>query len=785
MRLPYTTILSIFLTLASAFQIPTKDHNKRNYFAIELNDNGDLDQVLEENPTWTFEHAARGLPDHYVFSQSKTHEHENTEHNIKQKRDAFFGDSLKTIHHLPPKTLNKRLPIGDDKPTDSSMEVVNAAKKQFDIQDPIFDTQWHLINPSFPGNDVNVTGVWAKGITGKGIVTAIIDDGLDYESEDLRDNFDERGSWDFNDNRKLPKPTLADDYHGTRCAGEIAAVKNDVCGVGVAYDSKVAGIRILSGQITSEDEAAALVYGLETNDIYSCSWGPPDNGQAMQAPDLLVNKALVRGVTEGRAGKGAVYVYASGNGAHHGDNCNFDGYTNSIYSITVGALDHKGLHPQYSEGCSAVLVVTYSSGSGEHIHTTDIHGSCTDHHGGTSAAAPLAAGVYSLVLSANPELSWRDVQYLTILSSITVNENDGDYQDAVLNKYSHRYGYGKLDAYKIVEMAETWENVNEQIEKRCDVVAPNTEVTPGEPYEHDFEITADLMEGFKNLEHIRLNLNMDTAIRGQVSVDLISPSGVVSNLGSTRKLDRSDEGFNDWKFMSVAHWGDENFVGTWKLKVQNHEVGNKVLLKNFYIDFFGQKRDAEPVVSSTVEEITEPTPTPTETETETETGTETTAEPTSTSTTDPNHEENIEPTTTTSPSNGARPHNQHSHYGEYFFGLIIIGFISLLVYFYLASKKLAKRRQQYEFDIIRPEDSEDESEFDLESRLVQNQDDDDEEGNVFGDDRRIRDDDSFEIHSDDDLEPHTNAPVPAAEEEPRQSESNISGEEETNRRSDK
>lgn len=38
---------------------------------------------------------------------------------------------------------------------------------------------------------------------------------------------------------------LFDDHHGTRCAGQIAAVKNDVCGVGIAYNSKVAGVRIV------------------------------------------------------------------------------------------------------------------------------------------------------------------------------------------------------------------------------------------------------------------------------------------------------------------------------------------------------------------------------------------------------------------------------------------------------------------------------------------------------------------------------------------------------------
>lgn len=52
-------------------------------------------------------------------------------------------------------------------------------------------------------------------------------------------------SYDFNLHVDLPKPVLFDDHHGTRCAGQIAAVKNDVCGVGIAYASKVAGVRIL------------------------------------------------------------------------------------------------------------------------------------------------------------------------------------------------------------------------------------------------------------------------------------------------------------------------------------------------------------------------------------------------------------------------------------------------------------------------------------------------------------------------------------------------------------
>src|SRR5208282_1277895 len=99
---------------------------------------------------------------------------------------------------------------------------------------------------------------------------------------------------------------------------------------------------ILSSQITDADEAIAMNYAFQENQIYSCSWGPPDDGQSMDAPGILIRKAMVNAIQNGRAGKGSIYVFASGNGAANDDNCNFDGYTNSIYSITVGAVDRKG-----------------------------------------------------------------------------------------------------------------------------------------------------------------------------------------------------------------------------------------------------------------------------------------------------------------------------------------------------------------------------------------------------------------------------------------------------------
>lgn len=65
--------------------------------------------------------------------------------------------------------------------------------------------------------------------------------------------------------------------HGTRCAGEVAmAPNNKLCGVGVAFNAKIGGIRCLDGDISDLVEARSLSYKNNYIQIYSSSWGPND-----------------------------------------------------------------------------------------------------------------------------------------------------------------------------------------------------------------------------------------------------------------------------------------------------------------------------------------------------------------------------------------------------------------------------------------------------------------------------------------------------------------------------
>lgn len=551
-----------------------RDYERNDYYVLHL-DQGTAPSNVASRLGLRHEGQLGELNDHHIFSAAK-HDEDivKVEIQARKRRKRSIGgfDVLDNVRlaqkQKPSMRLSKRTippPPSGHFPRDNPKPAAWAVEKQKDfmaklsISDPIFKDQWHLFNTAQIGHDVNVTDVWLQGITGKNATVAIVDDGLDMHSRDLKDSYFAEGSWDFNDNGPDPAPKLAEDRHGTRCAGEVAAVRNDVCGIGVAYDSKIAGIRILSKPISDMDEAEAMIYKLDKNQIYSCSWGPPDDGRSMEAPGVLIRRAMLKGIQQGRDGLGTIYVFASGNGAANDDNCNFDGYTNSIYSITVGAVDRAGNHPYYSEHCSAQLVVTYSSGNGDSIHTTDVgENACASGHGGTSAAAPLAAGIFALIMQIRPDLTWRDLQYLALETAARVQDKNADWQKTVIGKhFSHTYGYGKIDSYSMIEMAKTWPKVKPQ----AWYFSPWLHIKKAIPEGKDglvatFEVTEQMLKdaNLGRLEHVTVTMNVEHTRRGDLSVDLISPDKIISHIATSRRNDNHKGGYEDWTFMSVAHW---------------------------------------------------------------------------------------------------------------------------------------------------------------------------------------------------------------------------------------
>jgi hypothetical protein len=85
----------------------------------------------------------------------------------------------------------------------------------------------------------------------------------------------------------------------SRCAGEVAAAANNgVCGVGVAYNARIGGIRMLDGDVTDVVEGRSLSHASDYIDIYSSSWGPEDKGVKVDGPGKVAKEALRNGTSK-------------------------------------------------------------------------------------------------------------------------------------------------------------------------------------------------------------------------------------------------------------------------------------------------------------------------------------------------------------------------------------------------------------------------------------------------------------------------------------------------------
>ncbi|XP_034639601.1 furin isoform X2 [Trachemys scripta elegans] len=455
--------------------------------------------------------------------------------------------------------------------------------------DPKFPQQWYLYNVN--QRDLNVRGAWEQGYTGRGIVVSILDDGIEKNHPDLEDNYDPGASFDVNDQDPDPQPRytqMNDNRHGTRCAGEVAAVANNgICGVGVAYNAKIGGVRMLDGEVTDAVEARSL--GLNPNHIhiYSASWGPEDDGKTVDGPARLAEEAFFRG---GRGGLGSIFVWASGNGGREHDSCNCDGYTNSIYTLSISSTTQYGNVPWYSEACSSTLATTYSSGNQneKQIVTTDLRQKCTESHTGTSASAPLAAGIIALTLEANKNLTWRDMQHLVVRTSKPAHLNTNDWAtNGVGRKVSHSYGYGLLDAGAMVTLARNWTTVGPQRKCIIDILTEPKDIGKRLEVRRKVDACLGKASSIGRLEHVQARLTLSYNRRGDLAIHLTSPMGTRSTLLAPRPHDYSGDGFNDWAFMTTHSW-DEDPSGDWVLEIENtSEANNYGTLTKFTLVLYG------------------------------------------------------------------------------------------------------------------------------------------------------------------------------------------------------
>jgi serine protease len=309
--------------------------------------------------------------------------------------------------------------------------------------DPDYGSQWYLKDFATPDKGVGIEAAWDHTVGSSDVVVAVIDTGgtahadmvgrlvpgYDFFSNDG----DATDPGDASEGSSCAASSST--WHGTKVAGVIGANVNNALGIaGVNQLSFIQHIRILGpcgGDTADEIKAIRWAAGLPVD-------GVPLNPTPARVINLSLGGSGECLVSEQEAidaatTAGAIVVVAAGNGGPDqiGDDLDVmpSSPANCKNVITVAATNPTGQRTTFSNFGSNVTIAA----PGQAIRTTTFGGYTNAN--GTSFATPIVSGIVSLMLSANPVLTYDQVIALlnqpgvanpfpTALSQCSSNIND-------------------------------------------------------------------------------------------------------------------------------------------------------------------------------------------------------------------------------------------------------------------------------------------------------------------------------------------------------------------------
>ncbi len=516
--------------------------------------------------------------------------------------------------------------------------------------DPQLAQQWHLNNDGTvtgrSGEDLHAFGAWTV-TKGEGVRVAVIDDAIEITHEDLAPNVVAGASFNYRQARRgnsWPLPCNSEDGHGTSVAGLIVARDGNALGMaGVAPRASLVGYNALATALDT-DVSEALNRELTLNSVFNNSWGSPDDGFLHPAEPSFV-AAIEHGITHGRGGKGAIYVFPSGNGGCYNpdlqstpavepcvrENSNYDGYVNKLGIIAACAVDSNGRQPFYGERGANLLVCAPSSNlppeasngfTNTRITTTAIQDQYRSDFTGTSASTPMVSGVVALMLAVNPELTWRDVR-LILASSARRNDFPAgapplpapEWLPAFGPAFSHKYGFGVADAAAAVDLARNWTSVGGRSSLlKCGphvqpvdlMLADPVPGTPSPALQPVASAIAVPPCPIGRIEFVEIRFtaksaaypgqNTDHPSTGDLRIRLTSPQGWVSELADAHPCFNQLEqrvncgAYNDYAFGSVRHMNEPVNAAdsNWTLEVTDMLSEDIGKFASWSITFFGR-----------------------------------------------------------------------------------------------------------------------------------------------------------------------------------------------------
>ena len=559
-------------------------------FESQINHAGDNDWVkliVEANSTYAFDLLGAGSGK-AALSDGRLRIYTEDGALIRGDDNSGAGNDARILYRTTTETTLWASVSGDEGSTGTYDLRV---RKMFnDTYDPYASEQWYR-------EQLGVNSLGGE-YSGAGVTVGIVDDGIDYAHVDLQGalnfdlDFDAQFPGSDTAKHKIPKPTPNFDFHGTPVAGIIVAVENNETGVvGLAPDAEAVSYRVkwhyehMSGAIARQHQV----------DISNNSWGAiKPFSDDFSSTMFMQDYANIRyAVENGREGLGTAFVFSAGNDRAYGDNVNHHNFQNARETITVAAVRQSDVIESFSTPGAAILTSAYGSG----VLSTDWMGTQGNnpqgkfpnndytYFSGTSASAPQVSAIVALMLEANPNLGYRDIQ--EILTHSSRNPDTASWKTNGANNFNlggHLYnddmGFGIVDAKAAVRLAESWQSQqtahNEVFaaarQGNLNDLLPDLVNNVGKDY--TFEISSDL-----KVEHVELGIDIRHERLGDLIVEITSPDGTVS-----RVLDRPTvtEGrpyglFGEYSDMpthlifdlsSVQFWG-EDAQGTWTVNVKD------------------------------------------------------------------------------------------------------------------------------------------------------------------------------------------------------------------------
>ncbi len=287
------------------------------------------------------------------------------------------------------------------------------------------------------------------GITGRGVVVANLDTGVEWTVPALRATY--RGAdgnhnynW-FDFTGAFPEEPGDDHGHGTFTMALLAAASETP--VGVAPGARWIAVKVFdaNGRTTDAWLHQAFQWILAPTDlqgrnpdptrapdIVSNSWGTFNGGDETFLPDVLAWRAA-----------GIIPVFAAGNDGDKGE-----GTVNSPGAfapvIAVGATDASDRVADFSSrgpAPSGRLKPDVSAPGVDVLSLTNDGDLATG--SGTSFSTPIVAGVLALMREANPTLDFAGLYHLLTRTAVDLGDPGPDWL----------YGWGRVNAYAAVQAA--------------------------------------------------------------------------------------------------------------------------------------------------------------------------------------------------------------------------------------------------------------------------------------------------------------------------------------------